>query len=146
MRISEIVAEGAIQVDWDEIRRRDEIRAEFQRFADDLKKEFDLRRLILYLSPTNDLELNWIATKEHSTGVGSEVMRRICAYADEHGWRIILKVADRSSGAEFGTTSRARLIKFYHRFGFVMNTGKNHDKTIRYFQMYRKPMALSRVA
>ena len=39
---------------------------------------------------------------------------------------------------DFGATSVPRLIKFYKRFGFVENRGRNKDFDINY-SMYRLP-------
>ena len=47
-------------------------------------------------------------------GVGSEVMRRLCAHADEINSRIILEPSD-----SFGTPKRV-LVRWYSQFGFVL--------------------------
>lgn len=152
MRISEIISEGSPfrnpEVVYDQAwhNRREALHKRLQAFAEPIKKELGLKFFTLYAGRVEgengfDIELDLIVADQKSTGAGSEAMRRLCAFADENGLRIILKVADRSSGKNYGTTSRARLVNFYHRFGFKMNTGANHDKWIKYFQMYRNPVS-----
>ncbi len=61
-------------------------------------------------------------------GTGTSVMQEITSYADERGFRIILTPGQRDDG--HGTTSYGRLVKFYKRFGFKQNKGRNKDFTI----------------
>lgn len=150
MRVAEIITEASpfrnpnVVYDnaWHE--RREALYKRLQAFAEPLRKELGLKFFRLYAGRVEnengfDIDLDLIVADEKNTGAGSEAMRRLCQFADENGLRIILKVADRSSGKAYGTTSRARLVNFYHRFGFRMNTGANHDKWIKYHQMYRLP-------
>ena len=59
-------------------------------------------------------------------GLGSKAMDQIVEMADKEG-KIIRLTPDIS----FGGTSVARLKKFYKRFGFVENKGKNKDFTFK---------------
>lgn len=68
-------------------------------------------------------------------GLGTAIMKELTAFADAHNVRISLTPADRNSA--WGTTSRARLVKFYKRFGFVENTGRNYEPSTG--PMYREP-------
>lgn len=112
--------------------------AEVDAFADALKEELGLRSLHLFLSRRGDLKLNMIAVPKDKLGggLGSTAMERIATFADSHGLRVTLTTGERDDG--FGTTSRARLVKFYKRFGFVENKGRNKDFSIS-DNMYREP-------
>ena len=70
-------------------------------------------------------------------GVGTAVMEDLVNYADQVGKRIELTVGLKDK--YHGTTSRGRLVKFYKRFGFVENKGRNKDYTTRE-SMYREPI------
>lgn len=72
-----------------------------------------------------------------SQGVGSEAMQDLIQYADSVGKLIRLTPASRD--AHHGTTSKARLVKFYKQFGFVENKGRNKDFRINADSMYRLP-------
>lgn len=107
-----------------------------------IRDEFGLRDLSLFLSGEN-LKINMIAVDrdQQGEGRGSDAMRRIIGFADAHSLRVILSPGQRDDG--FGTTSRARLVKFYKRFGFVENKGRAKDFTISE-GMYREPVRMSR--
>ena len=68
-------------------------------------------------------------------GVGSNVMKDLIQYADENGKQINL-----SPSADFGG-SPTRLKKFYSRFGFNENRGRNRDFSTTE-TMVRKPVEL----
>ena len=92
----------------------------------------DKRRGIL------ELEFINISKDKRGEGVGSDVMREICKYADSNGYIITLSLAERNS--DTGTTSKERLRQFYGRFGFVSNRGRNKDFSLSlYTNMYRLP-------
>jgi GNAT superfamily N-acetyltransferase len=55
-------------------------------------------------------------------GLGSEVMSQIISWADDHGVMLSL-----SPSTDFGASSVSRLTKFYRRFGFKPNKGRNKD-------------------
>jgi len=58
-------------------------------------------------------------------GIGSQVMTELVQYADQVGKRF-----ETSPGIKdpyHGTTSRARLVRFYRRFGLIPNKGRNKD-------------------
>lgn len=55
-------------------------------------------------------------------GLGSEVMSQIISWADGHGVMLSL-----SPSTDFGASSVSRLTKFYRRFGFKPNKGRNKD-------------------
>jgi GNAT superfamily N-acetyltransferase len=97
-----------------------------------------LDRFDLHENYSGDIVLNAIIMKKEyrKKGIGTEIMERLTQYADEVGKRILLLTSDKTSG--WGTTSRARLRKFYKRFGFVHNKGRNKDFSISE-NMYRRP-------
>lgn len=100
----------------------------------------------LELREANDgtvrLDLLVIDRGERKKGIGSRIMEDIAAWADKHGRTITLSLADRdvNEAGGNGTTSRERLRKFYGRFGFVRNQGRNKDfRLSMYTSMYRRP-------
>lgn len=68
------------------------------------------------------IELTWIIVQDRKQGVGTAIMRELCEFADRHAAEIRLKAA--SKGDYAATTSRARLIRFYKRFDFVIDRRK----------------------
>ena len=98
--------------------------------ADLLKKYPDLKQLHLFDS-RGDIELNMIAVDKaaQKQGVGSAVMQDITDFADGAGKRVVLTTGVKDP--DFGTTSAARLKRFYKRFGFVENKGRNKDFAIK---------------
>lgn len=71
-----------------------------------------------------------VPAEARNQGVGSEFMRELVAYADATGKRI-----DLTPSADFGG-SKARLVEFYKRHGFVPNKGRTRDLEISE-DMYR---------
>lgn len=112
--------------------------AEVDAFADTLKEELGLRSLHMFATKNGDLKLNMIAVPVDKLGggIGSQAMQRIVGFADARGLRVTLTTGQRDDG--FGTTSQSRLVKFYKRFGFVENKGRNKDFAIS-DNMYREP-------
>ncbi|KPC90797.1 hypothetical protein ADL27_32560 [Streptomyces sp. NRRL F-6602] len=97
----------------------------YRALSEALEAEFPGLELHVYWSDiANVVKLMSIKVADKRQGTGSEVMRRICAVADENGHRIAL-----TPDTSFGS-SKAGLIRFYKRFGFVNNTGRKRDLTI----------------
>ena len=69
-----------------------------------------------------DLQLHSIRVEKNKrgTGVGSAVMQELIGFAQKNGHRITL-----SPSTDLGASSLGRLEKFYKRFGFVYNKGRN---------------------
>ena len=111
--------------------------ADVSEFQDGLIEKLGLRDLSLYLSGESDLKISMIAVAKdgQSGGIGTSAMKEIVDFADANGLRVILTPGQRDDG--FGTTSRSRLVKFYKRFGFVENKGRNKDFSISE-SMYRE--------
>lgn len=112
---------------------------ELREFTEALKSELNLRDLSLFYLDDSSIEIHMIAVQkdDQGGGRGSEAMERIVDFADERGLRVSLTTGQRDDG--FGTTSSARLKKFYKRFGFVENKGRNKDFSIS-GNMYREPV------
>lgn len=103
-----------------------------------LEKDLGLKTLSLFLSRGNlRVNLITVARDEQGQGKGSEAMRQIVEFADARDLRVVLSPAQQDDHQ--GTTSRARLVKFYKRFGFVENKGRNKDFSISE-AMYREPI------
>ena len=71
---------------------------------------------------------------QRNQGTGTEFMNELIGLADKLGKTIIL-----TPDTSFGGSSVNRLKKFYKRFGFVENKGKNKDFMFT-DSMYRNPM------
>jgi predicted GNAT family N-acyltransferase len=84
------------------------------------------------------VELTWIIVQDRKQGVGTAIMRELCEFADHHAAEISLKPASKDDHAAI--TSRARLVRFYKRFGFVKDKHKPTDFTIL-LTMSRKPFS-----
>jgi GNAT superfamily N-acetyltransferase len=92
-----------------------------------LKKTFPELEDISIIENIDALTLSKIVvTKDQrKKGVGEKVMEEIVKYADKNNLTIKL-----TPSKDFGATSVGRLKKFYKRFGFVENKGKNKDYSI----------------
>ena len=113
---------------------------DLDKFAENLKTETGLERLTLIDIGDNEVELSAIIVPkgQRGSGAGTAAMNRIIEFADENGLRIMLDPASRGDPFMPGTTSQARLVKFYKRFGFTDNKGRKRDFSISY-GMYREP-------
>lgn len=113
--------------------RLNEVINDLHRFVSVIKSKYDLQDLWLYSlgdSIPNTIKLDSIIVNKGSrkAGVGSQVMNAITDYADEHDLRIVLTPGTKDDS--HGTTSHARLIRFYKRFGFVENKGRRKNYCI----------------
>jgi GNAT superfamily N-acetyltransferase len=63
--------------------------------------------------------------ESRKSGIGSAIMQALCDYADDNGIIVVL-----SPTSEFGT-SKATLMRFYKKFGFVNNTGRSTNHLVR---------------
>ena len=108
--------------------------SEFEQYITD---KYDLKAFHVFERP-KDIVLNMLEVPkaDRRTGVGSAVMQELVDYADSEGKMITLTPGLRDD--RHGTTSRGRLVKFYKRFGFVENKGRNKDFAIS-DGMYRLP-------
>jgi len=106
-------------------------------FAEQIKDKYNLETFFVYERPdTISLDMIEVPKSNRKQGIGTAVMNDLITYADQQGKRIVLTPGLRDD--RHGTTSRARLVKFYKRFGFVENKGRNKDYSIS-SGMYREP-------
>lgn len=98
--------------------------------AQRLKGIEGVKTLNLYETSNGDIKLDTliIDKDKRNSGIGSNVMQEINAFADENGKRVLLTPAVKDDFQ--GTTSRGRLVKYYKRHGFVENKGRNKDFSI----------------
>lgn len=108
--------------------RKTATREMVQQFAERTKEACDLKEFSLFLRENGDLVLNMLAAKKKKQGAGTAAMTALVEFADQYGLRVILTLGMKDP--LWGTTSRSRLIRFYKRFGFVENKGKNKDFSI----------------
>lgn len=78
-----------------------------------------------------------VGKDKQGQGLGSQAMKMLTDYADQHGKRIILTPG--SQDKVHGTTSRNRLVRFYKQFGFKENKGRTIDYGIGAGKMFREP-------
>ena len=115
--------------------------AAVQRFETHIKRAY--ANVVFELMVTHNLlvgnaiELTWIIVKDRKQGIGTAIMRELCAFADRHAAEIRLTPA--SKGDNAATTSRGRLIRFYKRFGFATAKRKAGDVT-GVSSLVRKPV------
>lgn len=102
-----------------------------------MKEKYNLTTFFVYERP-DSISLNMIEVPkaDRKQGIGSAVMNDLIEYADQYNKRILLTPGLQDD--RHGTTSRTRLVKFYKRFGFVENKGRNKDFGIS-DGMYREP-------
>ena len=99
----------------------------------ELKEQYP--NVIFELRYSNDfVELNrFIVPKElRKQGIGTKFMKALIQFANINNSMIVLTPSD-----SFGATSVMRLKKFYKRFGFVENKGRNKNFQLS-CGMYRK--------
>lgn len=104
----------------------------------DVQQRLGLKTFDVFLSSKNELKLSLLVVpkERRKEGLGTQAVQALCDLADRYGCRIILSPALKDD--RFGTTSRARLVKFYKKFGFVENRGRSTDYSIS-GSMYRNP-------
>lgn len=107
-------------------------------FEDQIQKQLGLAKFNIYLTSVGDLKLHDLEVRKgnRGEGLGTKAMLALCELADREGLRIVLEPASKTPGS---TTSRARLVRFYKRFGFVENKGRKKDFRIM-IGMYREPV------
>lgn len=106
--------------------------------ADTIKSSLGLKQFIV-TERGDDLILDsLIVGKENQgKGLGTIAMKQLIDYADQNGKRIILTPGLQNK--THGTTSRARLVKFYKSLGFKENKGRSIDFAMGAGKMYRDP-------
>jgi GNAT superfamily N-acetyltransferase len=94
-------------------------------FEDHMKATYDLLSFTVQSHYLGDIVLASIVVRDKKQGTGTAVMQELCKFADHYGKRILL--SPNVKDIYYGTTSRSRLVRFYKRFGFVENKGRNRD-------------------
>ena len=87
----------------------------------DLLQEYGLRNVTLSRLGDHVTLTHFIAA-ERGQGNGTRFMEDLSRMADERGWTLAL-----TPDTSFGASSVSRLKKFYKRFGFKDNKGRNSD-------------------
>jgi len=112
-----------------------------QQFVVGVEEEFPGVSLDLGLTNSGDVLIlsKIVVGKElRGKGIGSEVMRRLVAFADRHGLRIGL-----TPSGDFGG-SVGRLKRFYGGFGFKPYKGFDHRETMER-EPLTSPVSLSEI-
>ena len=122
-----------------EVANTDTTQAELDAFAAQVKARNGLKQFWIFDSGNNIIELSMILVDKdkRKQGAGSGAMRDLAEFADDRGLTIKLIPGVKDIGQ--GTTSRSRLVKFYKRFGFIENKGRNIDFAIGAGRMIRYP-------
>jgi GNAT superfamily N-acetyltransferase len=96
-------------------------------FRTSIISKYNPKSFELYLNQTGDIKLSSIiiGKDNQGDGIGTKIMNDLVDFADSTGKRITLTPAQKDS--IHGTTSSKRLERFYNRFGFVKNSGRNRD-------------------
>lgn len=113
---------------------------ELDAFAKRVMDAYGLERFNLHMDRQGNIELASIqlAKDAQGSGAGTHAMKALVDFADQNQSLIWLSVAEKDS--KTGTTSKGRLKKFYKRFGFVENKGRNKRFDLSlYANMYREP-------
>ena len=104
-----------------------------------LKKKAKAEGIVLFLyTHETDIILDSIIIPKdkQKEGIGTDIMNQLIKIADKNNQRILVSPGQKDD--RHGTTSQSRLIKFYKRFGFKLNKGRNIDFTISQL-MFRNP-------
>lgn len=97
------------------------IKENVQGLSSELEKQFNVRLSLSELGDIISLNKIIIPEEQRGTGIGSEVMKRIVDYAD-----VNQKIISLTPTEDYGG-KKSKLIKFYKKFGFVDNKGKNKN-------------------
>ena len=97
-----------------------------------LTNQYNLKDLRLGdMSTRSAFEISSIIVNkdDQKSGTGTAVMQELIAYADKNDKIVVLDPALKDKN--HGTTSQSRLRKFYKRFGFIENKGRNKNYVFR---------------
>lgn len=98
-----------------------------QEFADEVRDRFGLAQFALTARSEDTIELkSLVVAREHrGQGRGTAAIQSLADFADQNGYRLFLTPG--LPNRHHGTTSRARLVKFYKQVGFYENKGRRKD-------------------
>jgi GNAT superfamily N-acetyltransferase len=96
-----------------------------QTISKNLERRTPGMKVHAYPSQTGDISLHSLEVpkEKRNQGVGSHAMRNLTRFADKQNKRVIL-----TPEAERG--KKVKLDKFYKRFGFKPNKGRNKDLSV----------------
>jgi GNAT superfamily N-acetyltransferase len=111
---------------------------DLERLTADLERQHGIR-MDAYPTHGGAIHLSNITVPkaQRGEGVGGRAMTALCAFADKHDRRIVLTAQSPETGG-----GMSRLVRFYKRFGFVENKGRNKDYLFRE-TMLRRPAGAS---
>ena len=134
---SAVMGGKASKVDAKELKM--EMGGNIKDFQNNLISKYPQLKTLFLSENDKEIQLDMIEVEKNyrKSGVGSNVMNELIDYADKKNKVIVLVPAIRDDLHK--TTSRNRLVKFYKRFGFVENKGRNKDFTKKGGSMYRLP-------
>lgn len=97
---------------------------DLEQVEDFIEDKFNVLIRISYVEYINGIYVHEIVVPKESRGqgVGTKVFEYLTRLADKLGYMIVL-----SPSKDLGATSIVRLRKFYRKFGFVPNKGRNKD-------------------
>ena len=99
-------------------------RGAVEAFAARMRSEHPGLKLAVARTSSGVIVLSSIVAPVRSAGTGTAIMRQLVELADRQGDVVAL-----TPSSDFGG-SKPRLIKFYKRFGFIENKGRNRDYEI----------------
>jgi GNAT superfamily N-acetyltransferase len=122
-----------------EVVQKRELQDELDELVQQIKARNGLKHLWVFDSGNGMIELSAILVDKENRkqGAGSGAMRDLCEYADDR--QLIITLIPGVKDRHQGTSSRSRLVKFYKRFGFIENKGRNMDFAIGGGKMIRYP-------
>lgn len=105
-----------------------------------LSDEECLIRFDMWLNDPTQISLNMIEVDPNcrNSGVGTRALKRLCNLADLFECQIVLTPEHYDRHGNRNERGDARLTRWYRRFGFVSNKGRNADYEI-WDSMYRNP-------
>jgi GNAT superfamily N-acetyltransferase len=111
-----------------EIEQDSQLESEVQRFEDHISSKYKnvLERFMVYYNKAKKcMELSDIYLKReyYGKGFGSKIMEELVKFADKKNLPIIL-IPESERG------SNKKLIDFYKKFGFVVNTGRKSNNIL----------------
>lgn len=116
---------------------KDKANEELRSFTKELEQKHGLKTMFASADDKGiKIDTIRVAKENQKQGKGSSAMQDLVKYADDNNMPMYLTTAVKDDFA--GTTSSARLKKFYKQFGFVENKGRNADYSIS-GNMYRLP-------
>lgn len=118
---------------------KSDLQVEIDQLTAKLKAKHGLKHLWIFDSGNNQIELSAIMVDKakQKQGSGTAAMEDLIDFADERDLAIVLLPGVKD--VHQGTSSRSRLVKFYKRFGFIENKGRNMDFAIGGGKMVRYP-------